>query len=64
MSSRLEIGVGAFIAMGFACALALAFASTDVQGRLEGGTYSVTRKPWMALWSQARMLIRRPLTIW
>lgn len=44
MSSRLEIGVGAFIAMGFACALALAFASTDVQGRLEGGTYSVTAR--------------------
>src|SRR5690349_23389173 len=43
-SSRLELGVGAFIAMGFACALALAFASTDMQGRLEGGTYSVTAR--------------------
>ena len=43
-SSRLEIGVGAFIAMGFACALALAFASTDLSNRLEGGTYSVTAR--------------------
>src|SRR5438128_3636382 len=44
MGTRLEIGVGAFIAMGFACALALAFASTDMQGRLEGGTYAVTAR--------------------
>ena len=30
--------------MGFACALALAFASTDVSDRLEGGTYAVTAR--------------------
>jgi len=36
---RFELGVGAFIAMGFACALALAFASTDARGRLGGESY-------------------------
>lgn len=40
----LELGVGAFIAMGFACALALAFASTDMQGRLGGETFSVSAR--------------------
>ena len=38
---RIEIGVGAFILMGFACALALAFASTDARGRVGGETYAV-----------------------
>lgn len=40
-SMRFELGVGAFIAMGFACALALAFASTDARGRLGGESYQV-----------------------
>jgi phospholipid/cholesterol/gamma-HCH transport system substrate-binding protein len=40
-TTRLEIGVGAFIALGFACALALAFASTDARGRLGGTSYLV-----------------------
>lgn len=40
-SLRFELGVGAFIAMGFACALALAFASTDARGRLGGQTYAL-----------------------
>jgi len=38
---KLELGVGAFIAMGFACALALAFASTDARGRLGGDMYQL-----------------------
>ena len=38
---RFELGVGAFIAMGFACALALAFASTDARGRLGGDSYQL-----------------------
>ena len=38
---KIEIGVGAFILMGFACALALAFASTDARGRVGGETYAV-----------------------
>lgn len=41
---KLEFGVGAFIVMGFACALALAFASTDARGRVGGETYSVTAR--------------------
>lgn len=40
-TKRLEIGVGAFIALGFACALALAFASTDARGRIGGGSYEL-----------------------
>ena len=40
-SLRFELGVGAFIAMGFACALALAFASTDARGRLGGESYQL-----------------------
>ncbi len=38
---KLELGVGAFILMGFACALALAFASTDARGRVGGETYAI-----------------------
>lgn len=38
---RLEFGVGAFILMGFACALALAFASTDARGRVSGERYAL-----------------------
>lgn len=41
---RLELGVGAFILMGFACALALSFASTDLSGRLGGDSYAVTAR--------------------
>jgi phospholipid/cholesterol/gamma-HCH transport system substrate-binding protein len=41
---RMEIGVGAFILMGFACALALAFASTDLKNRLGGERYAVTAR--------------------
>lgn len=43
-NNRLELGVGAFIAMGFACALALAFASTDAGDRLAGESYAVTAR--------------------
>jgi phospholipid/cholesterol/gamma-HCH transport system substrate-binding protein len=39
-----EIGVGAFILLGFGCALALAFSSTDVRSRLGGASYSVTAR--------------------
>lgn len=42
--NRFEIGVGLFIAMGFACALALAFASTDARGRVPGETYALTAR--------------------
>ena len=38
---RFELGVGAFILMGFACALALAFASTDARGRVAGESYAL-----------------------
>lgn len=41
---RLELGVGAFILMGFACALALAFASTDARGRVGGEAYALTAR--------------------
>ena len=41
---RFELGVGAFILMGFACALALAFASTDARGRVGGESYSLTAR--------------------
>jgi phospholipid/cholesterol/gamma-HCH transport system substrate-binding protein len=40
-TTHLELGVGLFIAMGFACALALAFASTDARGRVPGETYAI-----------------------
>jgi phospholipid/cholesterol/gamma-HCH transport system substrate-binding protein len=41
---KLELGVGAFILMGFACALALAFASTDARGRIGGESYRLTAR--------------------
>lgn len=41
---KFEIGVGAFILLGFGCALALAFSSTDVRSRLGGASYSVTAR--------------------
>lgn len=44
MSAKLEWSVGAFIAMGFACAIALAFASTNSKDRLGGETYIVTAR--------------------
>ena len=43
-SHRTEWSVGAFILMGFACALVLAFASTNSQDRLGGETYGVTAR--------------------
>lgn len=43
-SQRLELGVGLFILMGFACALALAFAATDARDRLGGPSYAVTAR--------------------
>jgi phospholipid/cholesterol/gamma-HCH transport system substrate-binding protein len=41
---KLEWSVGAFILMGFVCALVLAFASTNAQDRLGGETYRVTAR--------------------
>lgn len=41
-SPKTEWSVGAFILMGFACALALAFASTNSGERLGGDSYRVT----------------------
>jgi phospholipid/cholesterol/gamma-HCH transport system substrate-binding protein len=43
-SQKLEWSVGAFILMGFACALVLAFASTNAGDRLGGATYQVTAR--------------------
>jgi len=43
-SSKTEWGVGLFILMGFACALALAFASTNSRSALSGESYSVTAR--------------------
>ncbi|MCG6118111.1 MAG: outer membrane lipid asymmetry maintenance protein MlaD [Aquimonas sp.] len=40
-SSKIEWSVGLFILMGFACAFALAFASTNAGGGLRGETYTV-----------------------
>ena len=40
-SSKTEWSVGLFILMGFACALALAFASTNARDGLSGETYTV-----------------------
>ena len=40
-SHKTEWSVGAFILMGFACALVLAFASTNSQDRLGGDSYAV-----------------------
>ena len=42
--NKLEWSVGAFIALGFACALVLAFASTNSQDRLGGTSYEVTAR--------------------
>jgi phospholipid/cholesterol/gamma-HCH transport system substrate-binding protein len=44
MKFKLELSVGAFILMGFACALVLAFASTNSADRLGGGTYEVVAR--------------------
>lgn len=44
MKFKLELSVGAFILMGFACALVLAFASTNSAERLAGETYEVTAR--------------------
>lgn len=41
-SPKTEWSVGAFILMGFACALALAFASTNSGDRLGGDSYRVS----------------------
>lgn len=41
---KLEWSVGAFIIMGLACALVLAFASTNSQDRLGGGGYELTAR--------------------
>jgi phospholipid/cholesterol/gamma-HCH transport system substrate-binding protein len=41
---KLEWSVGAFILMGFACALVLAFVSTNSQDRLGGGGYELTAR--------------------
>ncbi|MCC6505802.1 MAG: putative phospholipid ABC transporter-binding protein MlaD [Alphaproteobacteria bacterium ADurb.BinA280] len=41
---KTEWSVGAFIAMGFACALALAFASTNSRSGVSGETYRVTAR--------------------
>ena len=44
MKFKLELTVGAFILMGLACVLVLAFASTNSADRLGGQTYSVTAR--------------------
>jgi phospholipid/cholesterol/gamma-HCH transport system substrate-binding protein len=44
MNQKLEWSVGAFILLGFVCALVLAFASTNAQDRLGGDTYQVTAR--------------------
>jgi phospholipid/cholesterol/gamma-HCH transport system substrate-binding protein len=44
MKFKLELTVGAFILMGLACALVLAFASTNSADRLGGETYRVTAR--------------------
>ncbi|HMN34652.1 MAG TPA: outer membrane lipid asymmetry maintenance protein MlaD [Chiayiivirga sp.] len=41
-SPKTEWSVGAFILMGFACALVLAFASTNSADRMGGASYRVT----------------------
>lgn len=43
-SYKTEWSVGAFIVMGFACAVALAFASTSLQDRLLGDNYTVSAR--------------------
>lgn len=42
--NRVELSVGAFIVMGFACAVVLAFASTNLRNRLTGEQYTVTAR--------------------
>jgi phospholipid/cholesterol/gamma-HCH transport system substrate-binding protein len=44
MKHKLEFSVGLFILMGFACAMVLAFASTNSSDRLGGDTYEVTAR--------------------
>ena len=44
MNFKLELTVGAFIVMGLACVLVLAFASTNSADRLGGDTYNVTAR--------------------
>ena len=44
MTHKTELSVGLFILMGFACALVLAFASTNSQDSLSGDTYTVTAR--------------------
>jgi len=44
MTHKLEFSVGAFILMGFACALVLAFASTNSADRIGGDSYEVTAR--------------------
>ena len=44
MANKTELSVGAFILMGFACAMILAFASTNSGSRLGGSTYGVTAR--------------------
>jgi phospholipid/cholesterol/gamma-HCH transport system substrate-binding protein len=44
MNFKLELTVGLFIVMGLACALVLAFASTNSADRLGGETYQVTAR--------------------
>lgn len=44
MNFKLELTVGAFIALGLACVLVLAFASTNSADRLGGETYRVTAR--------------------
>ncbi len=44
MKFKLELTVGLFILMGFACALVLAFASTNSADRLGGGTYELVAR--------------------
>jgi phospholipid/cholesterol/gamma-HCH transport system substrate-binding protein len=44
MNFKLELTVGAFILMGLACVLVLAFASTNSADRLGGETYTVTAR--------------------
>lgn len=44
MANKTELSVGAFILMGFACAMILAFASTNSGSRLGGDTYGVTAR--------------------
>ncbi len=44
MKFKLELSVGIFILMGFACAMVLAFASTNSADRLGGGTYQLVAR--------------------